>query len=167
LTLRSRGSCNALACEKQSPKQRKTSAREQDRERTTHSSAAYTKLGAFRSRSRHRRSLDEVGQLFRVLGLVLFFAGHDGCLRKTSSSEQEIPARNESSANASPFKYFSTNDTKLCPLGKTRQSSKKAWTVSACGLSLRLFLSSVGFYGLFFSARTAAYKQSHKYPIFL
>jgi hypothetical protein len=73
----SRRSSDALACEKQSSKQRETPPREQETERKTHSSAAYTKLGALRSRSRHRRSLDEVGQLLRVLGFVLFFAGHD------------------------------------------------------------------------------------------
>jgi hypothetical protein len=73
----SRRSSDALACEKQSSKQRETLPREQETERKTHSSAAYTKLGALRSRSRHRRSLDEVGQLLRVLGFVLFFAGHD------------------------------------------------------------------------------------------
>jgi hypothetical protein len=41
---------------------------------------------------------------------------------ETSSSR----TRPCSKFNASPFKYFSTNDTKLCPLVWTRQSSKKS-----------------------------------------
>jgi hypothetical protein len=47
----------------------------------THGSAADTKLGALRSSRWSGRSVDEVGQLLRVLGLVLVFAGH--CCKTT------------------------------------------------------------------------------------
>ena len=131
----SRKSSKALTCKEQRvprSKHREALDTRAERERKTHSSAAYTKLGALRSRSRNRRSLDEVGQLLRVLGLVLFFAGHDCCGRPLSS-EQRDPCQKQKAVQQMLllFKYFSTNDTKLCPLDPDAPKLQKAWTLSA------------------------------------
>ena len=57
----------------------------------THGGAAYTKLGALRSRSRDGRSVDEVGQLLRVLGLVYVVTCHCCKNRSFDKTLQSCP----------------------------------------------------------------------------